>query len=86
MRDLLPYLNNFNFCFGLQTKYSNNMENEILLADKIRTCAYQGGTKCSFFGKFGVPCSLETPILIFTLLSYYQRLKKIALISNKIHM
>ena len=42
MRDLLPYLNNFNFCFGLQTKYSNNMENEILMANKIRTCAYQG--------------------------------------------
>ena len=27
----------------------------------IRTCAYQGGKKCSFFGKFGVLCLLETP-------------------------
>ena len=32
-----------------------------------------GGKKCSFFGKFGVLCLLETPILRFALLPYYRR-------------
>ena len=32
-----------------------------------------GGKKCSFFGKFGVLCFLETPVLRFALLSYYRR-------------
>ena len=32
------------------------------------TCAYQGGRKCSFLGKFGVICFLETPVLRFALL------------------
>ena len=32
-----------------------------------------GGEKCSFFRKFGVLCFLETPLLRFTLLSYYRR-------------
>ena len=32
-----------------------------------------GGKKCSFFGKFGVLCFLETPVLIFALLPYYLR-------------
>ena len=31
------------------------------------------GKKCSFFGKFGVLCFLETPVLRFTLLYYYKR-------------
>ena len=39
-----------------------------------RTCACQGGKKCSFFRKFGVLCFLETPILRFTLLPYYRRI------------
>ena len=30
-----------------------------------RKCAYQGGEKCSFFGKFGVLYFLETPDLRF---------------------
>ena len=47
-----------------------------------RTCAYQGthmyvcvsgDTKCSFFGKFGVLCFLEAPILTLALLPYYRR-------------
>ena len=38
-----------------------------------RTCAHQGGKKCSFFGKFGVLCFPETPILRFALLPYYRR-------------
>ena len=29
-----------------------------------------GGKKCSFFGKFGVLCFLETPVLRFTLLPH----------------
>ena len=32
-----------------------------------------GGKKCSFFGKFGVLCFLETPILRFALLPYCQQ-------------
>ena len=32
-----------------------------------------GGKKCSFFGKFGVLCFLETPVLRFTLFLYYRR-------------
>ena len=32
-----------------------------------------GGYKCSFFGKFGVLCFLETPVLRFALLPCYQR-------------
>ena len=33
-----------------------------------------GGKKCSFFGKFGVLCFLETPVLRFALLPYYRRI------------
>ena len=32
-----------------------------------------GGKKCSFLGKFDVFCFLETPVLRFTLLPYYQQ-------------
>ena len=31
------------------------------------------GKKYSFFGKFGVLCFLETPVLRFALLPYYRR-------------
>ena len=40
-------------------------------------CTYVGvsGSKnCSFFGKFGVLCFLETSVLRFTLLPYYRRI------------
>ena len=33
-----------------------------------------GGKKCSFFGKFGVFCFVETSVLRFTLLPYYRRI------------
>ena len=33
-----------------------------------------GGKKCSFLGKFGVLCFLETSVLRFVLLLYYQRI------------
>ena len=32
-----------------------------------------GGKKCLFFGKYGVLCFLETPVLRFALLAYYRR-------------
>ena len=32
-----------------------------------------GVKKCSLFGKFGMLCFLETPVLSFALLPYYQR-------------
>ena len=35
-----------------------------------------GGKKCLFFGKFGMLCFVETPVLRFTLLSYYCRIKE----------
>ena len=35
------------------------------------------GKKCSFFGKFGVLCFLETPVLTSCLLAYYRRSKLI---------
>ena len=33
-----------------------------------------GVKKCSFFGKFGLLCFLETPVLRFALLPYYRRI------------
>ena len=36
-----------------------------------------GGKKCSFFGKFGVLCFLETPVLRFALLRYYRRVTSV---------
>ena len=33
-----------------------------------------GGKKCSFFGKFGVLCSLVTSVLRFDLLPYYRQI------------
>ena len=36
-------------------------------------CVRIRGKKCSFFGKFGVLCFLETPVLRFALLPYYRR-------------
>ena len=38
------------------------------------TCAYQGARNVRFFGKFGVLWFLETPVLRFALLPYYQRI------------
>ena len=37
----------------------------------VFTCLSEG-KKCSFFGKFGVLCLLETPVLRFALLPYYR--------------
>ena len=39
---------------------------------RTRTCAYQGGKKCLFFGKFCVVCFLVTPIFRFAILPYHR--------------
>ena len=41
------------------------------------TCAYHGGKKCSFFGKFGVLCLLQTAVLKFDFLPYYRRYRRL---------
>ena len=40
---------------------------------RTRTCTYQEVRKFRFTGKFGLLCFLVTPVLKFTLLSYYHR-------------
>ena len=42
-----------------------------------------GGKKYSFFGKFGVLCFLETPVLRFDLLPYYRKVLCIAFLNAK---
>ena len=50
------------------------IENDVgLLVPVITYVCVSGGKKCSFFGKFGVLCLLETPVLRFALLPYYRR-------------
>ena len=46
---------------------------------RTRMCAQQGGgsKKCLFFGKFGMLCFPETPVLRFVLLPYYRRFQMI---------
>ena len=43
-----------------------------------------GGKRYSFFGKFGVLCFLETPVLRFALLPYYRRICVLQLSVNQI--
>ena len=48
----------------------------VIFVEKHPHRSYQkvsGGKKCSFFGKCGVLCFLETPVLRFALLPYYRR-------------
>ena len=55
-----------------KTKHANFPKTNIFYPlIRTRTYAYQGGKKCSFFGKLGVLCFLETPVLRFVLLPYY---------------
>ena len=50
---------------------SNFPKNKHFLPSDTRTyVCVSGGKKCSFFGKFGVLCFLETPVLKFALLPY----------------
>ena len=54
-----------NGCYK-KTKYDK-------FSEKRTYVRVSGGKKCSFFGKFGLFCFLETPVLRFALLSYYRR-------------
>ena len=56
---------------GVSRKQStpNFSKNEHFLPpDTYTYVCVSGGKKCSFFGKFGVLCFLETPVLGFALL------------------
>ena len=48
-------------------------EDFLLPPDTHMYACVSEGKKCSFFGKFGVLCFLETPVLRFALLLYYRR-------------
>ena len=59
---------------GVSRKQSlpNFPKNEHFLPPDTHTyVCVTGGKKCSFFGKSGVLCFLETPVLRFALLPYY---------------
>ena len=59
---------------SIQQSTPNTPKNEHFLPPN--TDAYvcvSGYKKCSFFGKFGMLCFLETPVLTFALLPYYRR-------------
>ena len=49
-----------------------NQTRQIFRKKNMSLCL-SGGKKYSFFGKFGVFSFLETPVLRFALLPYYQR-------------
>ena len=62
-----------NGCFK-KTKHAKFYEKQTsLIPDAHTYMCLSGGKKCSFFGKVGVLCFLETPVLRFTLLAYYWR-------------
>ena len=44
-----------------------------LLVIRQKGLCISRGKKCSFFGKIGMPCFLETPVLRFALLLYCQQ-------------
>ena len=46
--------------------------------DKKKYVCVLGGKKCSFFGKLGVLCFLETPVLRFALLPFYRQIMGIS--------
>ena len=53
---------------------SNCSKNEHFLPPDTHTYVFvSGGKKYSFFGKFGVLCFFETPVLRLALLPYYRR-------------
>ena len=60
------------FCHT-QFYLSHFVINSVSFCNASNTHCVSGGKKCSFFGKFGVLCFLETPVLRFTLLPYYRR-------------
>ena len=63
-----------NMC-SKKTKHTKFSEKRTFLPPDMHTyVCVSGGKKCSFFGKFGVLCSLETPVLRFAFFPYYRRL------------
>ena len=58
----------FSVFFEIQTsKIIGNLETDVCVS---------GDKRSLFFGKFGVVCFLETPVLRFALLPYYRRIAK----------
>ena len=57
-----------NGCFK-KTKHAKFFEKRTFLNPWYTYVCVSGVKKCSFFGKFGVLCFLETPVLRFTLLT-----------------
>ena len=63
-----------NGCFK-KTRHAKIFRKTNISYPLIPTSTYvcvSGGKKCLFFGKFGVFCFLETPVLRFCLLPYYR--------------
>ena len=50
-----------------------NLKTEVTRKQRTYVCVL-GSKKCSFFGKFSLPCFLVTSILRFALLPYYRRI------------
>ena len=52
-------------CFKKQSPPNFSENQHFLPPDTHTYVCVSGGNKCSFFGKFGVLCFLETPVLKF---------------------
>ena len=62
-----------NGCFK-KTKHAKFPKNKHFSPPDTHTyVSVSGNKKCSFFRKFGVLCSLKTPVSRFALLLYYQQ-------------
>ena len=57
-----------------QSTVSFPKKTHFLSPDMPTYVCVSGGKKRLFFGKFGVVCFLETPVLRFALLPYYRRI------------
>ena len=60
-----------NGCFK-KIKRAKFSEKRTFLTPWYAHVCVSGGKKCSYFGKFGVLCFLETPVFRFALLLYYR--------------
>ena len=63
-----------NGCLKKQSTPSFPKQECFLLSDTHTFVRISGGKKCSFLRKLDVLCFLETSVLRFTLLPYYQRI------------
>ena len=61
---------------NLQENKKRKQENKKITFKKTKHAKFSEKLtfKCLFFGKFGVLCFLETPVLRFALLPYYRRI------------